>query len=385
VRRGRDTVSGIRLLAVGDAASASAKLRGHRDVKAVLSKAGDHAAVLAGKGTRVDLHTAAPKAAGAALVCLTGSRAHVSRLQSLAADRGLRLGESGLLRDGKPLKGTSEEAIYEALGLPFIEPELREDRGEVEAALAGALPNLVRLSDLQGDLHTHTDWTDGRSPMEAMVVEAVARGLRYIAVTDHTPRTSVAGGMGWPRHLQQHKAIDTVNRAIEDAGHDFRILKGAEVDILKDGRLDLPSKALRELEVVVASLHFREGQSAKQLTQRVLAAMGKGDAHILGHPSGRLLDRRPAMEHDWTRLIEAARDQGWAFETDGQPWRQDLWDALLQQCKQEGVRCSVSSDAHSTTELAYIENAVVQARRGWLEKRDVLNTRSADALLKLLA
>jgi DNA polymerase (family 10) len=385
IRRGRDTVAGVDLVAMGDGSAAIAKLRGHRDVTSVLSAGAAKASVLLGKGLHVDLRTTAAEDAGAVQAWWTGSRAHVERLRALAKDKGLAFSATGLRRDGKPVAAPTEAAFYKTLGLSVIEPELREDRGEIEAALARKLPKLVTLADLKGDLHTHTDWTDGRSPLKAMVVEAVARGLRYIAVTDHTPRTSVAGGMAWPRHQQQHKAIDAVNEALEGAGHKFRLLKGAEVDILKDGRLDLPSKALKELDVVVASLHFREGQSSNQLTARALAAMGTGDAHILGHPSGRLLDKRPPIEHDWTRLIEAAGDQGWAFETDGQPWRQDLWDTLLQQCKQAGVRVSVSSDAHSTAELAYIENSLVQARRGWLEKADVLNTRTADQLLKLLA
>ena len=279
----------------------------------------------------------------------------------------------------------NEEEIYAKLGLPPIPSELREDRGELQAAVAGTLPKLVTLADLKGDLHIHTDATDGQSSLESMAKAAIKRGLRYIAVTDHTPRTAIAGGMPWARFQSQFKVVDRLNQGFEDAGIDFRILKGAEVDILKDGRLDLPARAFDDLEVVVASLHFREDQSPKELTERALTAMATGHAHILGHPSGRMMGKRDPIEHDWMRLIEAAKDQGWALECDGAPRRQDLWDTVVHHCKKAGVRISIDSDAHATNELGYIQWSLDQARRGWMEKDDVLNTRSADELLKLLA
>jgi DNA polymerase (family 10) len=383
-RRRKDTIGDLDLIAVGDHAAAAKALESHHEVAHVIATGPAKTSVRLAKGLQVDLRSVPAESFGAALVYFTGSREHNVALRALARKKGLTLNEYGLFEGKRQVAGRTEEEVYGALGLPWVPPELREDRGEVEAALKGTLPTLVTLADLKGDLHTHTDWTDGHSTLEAMAKAAARRGLKYIAVTDHTPRTSIAGGMRWERHLEQHKAIDRVNRRFEDAGKDFRLLKGAEVDILKDGSLDLPPDALESLDVVVASLHFREKQSPQELTERVLKAMGTGHADILGHPSGRMMPKRPPMEHDWTRLIDAAKEQGWAFEADGQPWRQDAWDTLLHHCKKAGVRIAVDSDAHSTGELAYIEIGLDQARRGWAEKDDVLNTRTAKDLVRLL-
>jgi DNA polymerase (family 10) len=387
-RRLRDTIADLDFVAAGDEAAAQAAmdaLAGHLEVGQVLNRGPTKMAVRLTKGMQVDLRVVPPESFGAAMVYFTGSKDHNVALRALASKKSWKLNEYGLFDGERRLAGASEREVYKALGLPSIPPELREDRGEVQAALAGKLPTLVSMADIRGDLHTHTDATDGHSTLEAMAKAAMRRGLKHMAVTDHTPRTSIAGGMPWPRFQQQFKLVDKLNKGFEDKGVDFRILKGAEVDILKDGKLDLPTPALKELEVVVASLHFREKQSSQELTERVLKAMGSGHADILGHPSGRLLGKREPMEHDWTRLIDAAKDQGWAFECDGSPWRQDLWDTVVHHCKKAGVRIATDSDAHATSELAYMQWAVDQARRGWMERDDVLNTRSADDLLKLLA
>lgn len=384
-RRKRDTVADLDLVAVGDAAAAMDALQGHATVGHVLNRGPTKTSVRLTKGMQVDLRVVPPESFGAALVYFTGSKEHNVRLRALAQEKGWKLNEYGLFEGETRIAGASEEEVYGALGLPVIPPELREDRGEVEAAVAGRLPKLVTVADVKGDLHTHTDWTDGSNTLETMAKAAVKRGLSYMAVTDHTPRTAVAGGMPWARHLQQHRLVEQVNRSFEEEGVKFRVLKGAEVDILKDGKLDLPTEAFAHLDVVVASLHFREKHTPDQLTGRVLAAMATGHAHILGHPSGRLLGKRPPMELDWSRIIDAAADQGWALECDGSPWRQDAWDTLLHQAKKAKVKVATDSDAHSTGELEYMEWAVDQARRGWLEPKDVLNTRTADQLLNLLA
>lgn len=386
-RRLRDTVADFDFVAVGDEKAAQAAmdaLAGHLEVAQVLNRGPTKMSVRLTKGMQVDLRVVPPESFGAAMVYFTGSKEHNVALRALAIRKKWKLNEYGLFAGEKRIAGATEADVYKALGLPVLPPELREDRGEVQAALAGTLPRLVSKSDLQGDLHTHTDATDGHSSLESMANAAIKRGLRYMAVTDHTPRTSIAGGMPWPRFQSQFKLVDRLNKGFEDKGVDFRILKGAEVDILKDGKLDLPNSALEQLEVVVASLHFREKHTPRQLTDRVLAAMGTGHADILGHPSGRLLGKREPIEHDWTRLIEAAKDQGWAFECDGSPWRQDLWDTVVHHCKKAGVRIAIDSDAHATGELAYQQWALDQARRGWMEKDDVLNTRSAGELLKIL-
>jgi DNA polymerase (family X) len=384
-RRKRDTVADLDFVAVGGAAAAMDALAAQPEVGRVLNRGPTKSSVQLTKGMQVDLRVVPPESWGAALLYFTGSKEHNVRLRALAQGKGWKLNEYGLFDGDRRIAGATEDEVYEALGLPFIAPELREDRGEVEAALAGKLPTLVTREDLKGDLHTHTNWTDGANTLETMAKAARSRGLEYIAVTDHTPRTAIAGGMPWARHQKQHRLVDELNRQYGKEGLDFRILKGAEVDILKDGRLDLPVAGLAGLDVVVASLHFRERQSPKELTDRVLKAMGTGVCDILGHPSGRLLGKRPGMEHDWTRVLDAAKDQGWAVECDGSPWRQDLWGELLHQAKTSKVKVALDSDAHSTSEFDYLEWAVDQGRRGWLEPKDVLNTRSAKQLLKLLA
>lgn len=383
-RRRADIVRDLDFVVQGPIEAARKALAHHPEVADVgPPKDGSVRATLT-KGMEVDVRAADADAFGAAWLMETGSRTHVDQLVAHAAAKGLRLARDGLWKGRRRVAGDDEDGVFAALGLAPIPPELREGEGEVEAAARGRLPRLVEAADLQGDLHTHTVDTDGANTLETMARAAAHRGLKWMAVTDHTQRTAIAGGMTWAGFQRQHKVTDQLNARFEDEGLDFRILKGAEVDILKDGRLDLTPTQLDQLEVVVASLHFRERQEPKLLTARVLKAMGTGKAHVLGHPSGRLIGKRPPMEHDWEVLLHAARDQGWAFEVDGSPWRQDAWGGLVRQGKRLGVRFALDSDAHSTHELTYQHDALQQGRKGWLEKDDVLNTRDADGLLKML-
>lgn len=384
-RRRRDTVRDLDFVVAGSLDAARKALERHPDVAEVVKQDEDLLTLRLTKGMLVDVRATTPEAFGAQWMLDTGTAQHLTALHAHAKSRKLRLTPQGLMRGGARVAGAHEEDVFAKLGLAPIPPELREGNGEVEAAAADRLPGLVEVADLRCDLHTHTVDSDGAHTLETMARAAHARGLAYFAVTDHTSRTAIAGGMKWPGFQRQRKLVDQVNRRLEDDGVDFQVLHGAEVDILKDGALDLAPKELDELDVVVASLHFRERQTGAEHTARVLKAMGTGKADVLGHPSGRLLGRRPPMEHDWTLLLEAARDQGWAFEIDGSPWRQDVWGDLALQGKRMGVRFAVDSDAHSTHELAYQQHALEQARRGWLEPKDVLNTRTAKQLLKMLA
>lgn len=383
-RRRSDTVRDLDFVLQGDEAAVRAALAGLPDVAEVTGAKDGVVTARLTKGMLVDVHLATTEAFGAAWLLATGTPAHGEALRARAKARKLRLGPDGLWSGRRRVAGASEEDSFAALGLAPIPPELREGDAEVKAAAAGTLPDLVQQADLKGDLHTHTTDSDGAHSLEAMARAAQRKGLSYMAVTDHTSRTAVAGGMKWPAFQRQHKAIDRLNAKLDDEGIPFRVLKGAEVDILKDGRLDLEPGQLEQLDIVVASLHFREQHPPELLTARVLKAMGTGKAHVLGHPGGRLLGKRPAIEHDWEVLLHAAKDQGWAFEVDGSPWRQDAWGALVRQGQRLGVRFALDSDAHATSELAYQRFAVEQGRRGWLAAKDVLNTRDADALLKLL-
>ncbi|HUR61205.1 MAG TPA: PHP domain-containing protein [Candidatus Thermoplasmatota archaeon] len=309
----------------------------------------------------VAVRFATPAQMGRALLESTGSQAHVAQLRGLAkAQR----------RRWPPAAG--EAACYEALGLAFIEPELREGEGEVEAAREGRLPDLVTLADLKGDLHMHTYATDGASSVEAMAKASRHRGLSYVAITDHTQRTSIAGGLT-PDEMRKHLAhIAEVNDQAKAERWGITILKGAEVDILRHG-LDLPDDVLDELDLVVCSLHHRDRQEGPELTRRTLEAMEHPCAHILGHPTGRMLGRRPPMDLDWDKLLDAALDQGWALEVDGQAYRMDPPHPIIRRAAALGIPFSLSSDAHSVPEMQFQENAVQQARRGWVAKGQVLN------------
>ena len=384
LRRLSDTVGDLDFLIAGPLDAARKALDGHPEVDGIVADKGNVLTVRLTNGLHVDVRSATPQAFGAAWMLTTGTPKHNEDLARHTKTKGFRLRDDGLFKGRKRVDCSTEDEVYAHLHLQSIPPELREGTGEVEAAAKGKLPELVTLADLTGDLHTHTVDSDGADTLEAMARAALKRGLSYIAVTDHTSRTSIAHGMKWPGFQRQAKLIAKLNDAFADEGTDFRILRGAEVDILKDGSLDLAPKELEQLDVVVASLHFRERQTGKEHTQRVLKAMGTGKAHILGHPSGRMLGRRPAMDLHWPRLLDAAKDQGWAFEVDGSPWRQDVWGELVRLGKETGIRFALDSDAHATHELGYQAHALDQARRGWLEADDVLNTRTVKQLLKML-
>ena len=384
-RRLADTVRDLDFLVQGSLDAARKALEVHPEVDEVVEQTAEQLTVRLTKGMLVDVRAAEADSFGPAWMLATGSPNHLEALHAHAKSKGLQLRDTGLWKGRRHVAGADEEDVFAALGLQPIPPELREGTGEVTAAAAGTLPRLVERSDLRGDLHTHTVDSDGANTLETMARAAAKRGLSYMAVTDHTSRTAIANGMKWPGFQRQRKLVDAVNAKLADEGIAFEVLHGAEVDILKDGRLDLEPGQLEQLDVVVASLHFRERQSGREHTERVLKAMGSGKAHVLGHPSGRLIGRRPPMEHDWHRLLEAARDQGWAFEVDGSPWRQDVWGEVVRLGKHLGVRFALDSDAHSTHELGYQDHALDQGRKGWLEKGDVLNTRTAKQLRKMLA
>ncbi|MFO1534287.1 MAG: PHP domain-containing protein [Thermoplasmatota archaeon] len=293
-----------------------------------------------------------------ALVEATGSEAHLAALRKRAKAR----------KPGWPAAHGSEASFYKALGLPWIAPELREGDGEVEAAEAGTLPDLVELGDLKGDLHMHTEATDGASSIEVMAEASRKRGLSYVAITDHTQRTSIAGGLK-PAEMREHlRRIDAAN----DAAAGITILKGAEVDILRNG-LDLPDDVLDEMDVVVCSLHHRDRADGPELTRRVLQAMEHPKAHILGHPTGRLIGRREPMDLDWDKVLEHALDHGWALEVDGQAYRMDPPVPIVRRAAALGIPFALDSDAHSIKEMKFQRNAVDQARRGWVDKKQVLN------------
>lgn len=301
-------------------------------------------------------------------------------LRQLAQQQGLKLNEYGLFKGEQSVAGATEESVYAAVGLPWIPPELRENRGEFEAARAGRLPKLIELADLKGDLHAHTKATDGRNSMKEMVEAARQRGFEYLAITDHSRRLAMAHGLDPKRLFEQLEEIDRLN----DASPGLTILKGIEVDILEDGSLDLPDEDLGRLDLVVGAVHSHFRLSREKQTERILRAMDRPHFTILAHPSGRLIDERAPYEVDMPRVIRHAWERGCVLEVNAHPIRLDLTDTDCQMAKEEGVLVSIDSDAHSTLDFENLRYGVGQARRGWLEKSDVLNTRSLQSLRPLL-
>lgn len=382
LRRGRETVGDLDLLVTAENPRAvMERLTAGAEVQRVLEKGVTRASVVLKSGLQVDVRAVAPVSFGAAWLYFTGSKAHNIALRKLAQDQGLKLNEYGLYRGKQRLAGDTEEAVYTALSLPFIEPELREDRGEVEAARSGVLPRLVQLSDLRGDLHAHSKDSDGYDSVEAMAKAARAQGLRYLAITDHTKRLAFVHGLDADGLSRQIDRIDEINARLSD----IVLLKGVEVDILDDGALDLPDAILRRLDLVVGAIHSGFGLTRDKQTDRLLRAMDRPCFSLLAHPSGRLINERPPCDIDLPRVIRKARERGCFLELNAHPARLDLTDVACRMAKSEGVLVSINSDAHSRLQYDNLRFGVSQARRGWLQAGDVLNTRTLSQLRPLLA
>jgi DNA polymerase (family 10) len=339
-----------------------------------------HARVRLYDGLEVRLHLADAHNWGAALVWHTGSSAHLERLASLAAQRGLRLTAEGLFADDRVLASATEEDVYAALGLPWIAPELREDQGEIQAALQGSLPHLIGIEDLRGDMHCHTNWTDGVNSLEDMAIAARARGYQYMALTDHSRSLAITNGLSLERLEEARRLVQRVNHQLAP----FVVLLGTEMDILADGSLDYPDETLASLDYVSASVHSRFKQPESEMTSRIVRAVRHPLVHTLNHPHGRLLNSRPAYAVNMQQVIETAATAGCALEVSADPARMDLDGGWARRVRAAGGRCTVSSDAHSILDFENIWLGIGSARRGWLEPADVLNTRSLEALRELL-
>ncbi len=386
-RRRSDTIGDLDILATGkESAPIMERFVRHEEVEEILSEGPTRSTIRLKSGLQVDLRVVPEESFGAALHYFTGSKAHNIAVRGRAVERGLKINEYGVFREEKPIAGRTEEEVYGAVGLPYIPPELREDRGEIRAAENGALPRLVALKELRGDLHSHTDATDGRFPLEEMARAARERGYEYLAITDHTQSLTVVRGQDPKRIRAQMKAIDRLNADLErdGGGRPFRVLKSAEVDILEDGSLDLPDDVLKELDLTVCSVHSKFDLPRKQQTERIIRAMDDRYFTILGHPTGRLIPRREPYQIDLERVVEAARERGCYLEVNAQPERLDLTDVHCLMAKRGGVKVAISTDSHSITSLDAMRYGIDQARRGWLTPDDVLNTRSWKALAKLV-
>ena len=389
LRRGRETIGDIDILAAGsDPAALSRALVSMNGVVRVLAAGETKSSVRLGTGIQVDLRVVDEGAFGAALLYFTGSKQHNVLLRERAIKRKLRLNEYGLFPDGpredeapqkrgvKPVATATEESVYQALGLPWIPPELREDRGELDSVL----PDLIELSDITAELHAHTLASDGRFTIEGLAEEARARGFHTVAVTDHSKSSVQANGLS-PERLREH--IEAVREADRAAGG-ITILAGAEVDILTDGRLDYDDDLLAELDIVIASPHAALRQDPETATRRLVAAIKHPLVHILGHPTGRMINRREGLRPDLGALIEAAREHDTALEINANHFRLDLRDTHVRAAVEAGVLLSINTDAHRPEHFDYLRYGILTARRGWLTAKHCINTWSKQKLRRWL-
>jgi DNA polymerase (family 10) len=380
-RRRRETVGDLDVLATCDHSNeVMAAFVDYEDVKKLVAKGDTKSAVVLRSGMEVDLRVVPQESYGAALHYFTGSKAHNIAIRHLGVKKGLKINEYGVFRGDDRVAGKTETEVYEMVDLPYIEPELRENLGEVEAAQQKQLPRLITLEDIKGDLHTHTKATDGRNTLEEMAQAAQERGYEYLAITNHSKRVSMAHGLTAEDLAREIQEIDRLNGKFRG----FALLKAIELDILPDGSLDLPDEILKELDLTVCSVHYNINLSREQQTERIIRAMDNPYFNILAHPTGRLINRRNPYEVDLERLLEAARERGCFMELDSQPDRLDLADIHCKLAKDMGVKIAVDTDAHSTAELTFMRFGISQARRGWLETGDVVNTRTWKEMRKLL-
>jgi len=385
LRRWRETVGDIDILVVSKAPEAVIERFTHlEEVERILAGGGTKGSVITKDGIQVDIRVVEARSYGAALCYFTGSKEHNIRLREMAIKKGLKLSEYGVFKKAgkteRMIAGATEEEVYEALELPFIPPEIREDAGEIEAAKAGALPELVSMRDIKGDLHCHSDYSDGAEPLSVVAEAARKRGYRYLLITDHSKSLTIANGLSDERRLAQIAEIDRLNARRMD----FRLLKGAEVDILPDGSLDMSEGLLERLDLVYVAIHSKFKMPRAEMTKRVIRALEHPRANILAHPTGRLIGARDAFEIDMDAVIRAAARTGTAIEINAHPARLDLDASNCRKAAELGVMIAIGTDAHLLPELEHMIYGVGTARRGWLTKRNVVNTRAATQLLSLL-
>jgi len=380
-RRRKETVGDLDILVTCKKGSKVVeRFVGYEDVRKVVSKGKTRSTVVLRSGVQVDLRVLPQVSYGAALHYFPGSKSHNIAVRKLGSEKGFKINEYGVFKDKKRMSGKTEKEIYGKVGLSYIEPELRENRGEIDAARKDKLPDLIKLNDLRGDLHAHTKETDGDNSLEEMAQAAKDRGYDYMAITEHSKKVTVARGMDADRLKRQMEKIDHLNEKLDG----ITLLKGIEVDILKDGSLDLPDEVLKELDLTVCAVHYHRNLSGERQTERIIRAMDNPNFNILAHPTGRLINERKPYDVDMDKIMEAASDRGCFLEINAQPDRLDLSDRYCKMAGEMKLKVVISTDAHSVTDLAFMRFGVDQARRGWMEAGDILNTRSWKQLKKML-
>ena len=393
VRRRKETVGDADILVVSDTPKPIMDyFVSMPEVTRVYAHGESKSAVKLKSGLDVDLRVVPEESYGAALNYFTGSKDHNIALREIAIKKGYKLNEYGLFQKTKKgeerIAGITEEEIYRVLGLDYIDPEIREMTGEIEAARKNELPKLVRREDLMGDLQVQTNWSDSENSIEEMAIAAMKLGFEYIAITDHTKRLAMTHGLDEKKMLEQIKEINRVNQKLKESplskNKNFRILKGTECDILKGGSLDLPDSVLEKLDVVGASVHSYFNLTKEEQTERIKRAMRNSNVDIIFHPTGRLIQRREPYKVDVGELIKIAKETKTVLEIDAYPDRLDLKDEYIRKCVEVGVKMAIDSDAHSAAHFSFLEYGVAQARRGWAERKDIINAWPLEKMLSML-
>jgi len=330
------------------------------------------------EGFDMDIRVVSAKSYGSALQYFTGSKEHNIATRKIAIAKGLKLNEYGVFRGEKQIAGKNEEEVYKVLGMAWVPPELRENQGEIKAALKGKLPKLVELEDIKGDLHTHSKWNGGHNSILEMAETAMKRGYEYLGITDHTKFLRIEHGLDEKRLALQRKKIDKLNQKFKN----FKILQGCEANILSDGLVDIRDKSLKKLDYVIAGIHSSMKMPKEKMTERIVQAMKNSYIKIISHPTGRILKRRDEYQVDFDKILRAAKQFGVILEINSYPERLDLNDQNIRRAKEAGVKMVINTDAHHRDQLRFIEFGVAQARRGWVEKRDIINTQPLEKLLK---
>ncbi|KKP54885.1 MAG: PHP domain protein [Parcubacteria group bacterium GW2011_GWA1_33_6] len=352
-------------------------------VKKIWGKGGTKASVHMADGFDMDLRIVPEKSYGAALQYFTGSQAHNIATRKIAIDKGLKLSEYGLFKGSKIIAGKTEEEVYRALGLPYIAPELREDQGEIDTALKNTLPDLVELKDIKGDLHCHSNWNGGENSIEVMARSAMDLGYEYIGISDHTKFLKIENGLDEKKLLKQKEAIKKINENYKKKGIKFRVLHGCEANILNDGSIDIKDEVLAQLDYVIAGVHSTLKMEKGELMERIEKAMKNPNVDIFAHPTGRIVGQRDEYQIDFDKILQIAKNTGTILEINSSS-RLDLRDLYIRRAKAEGVKMIINTDSHKKEQLLLMEYGAMQARRGWAEKNDIINTLPAEELLKSL-
>jgi DNA polymerase (family X) len=381
VRRMKETIGDVDFLVLSDdPAKVTDYFVSMPEVVQILEKGKTKSAVKLNTGMNADIRILPEESFGAALQYFTGNKPHNIVLRRIAQDKGWKLNEYGVFQKNKQIAGRTEEEVYEKLGLRWIPPELRENTGEIEAAKKGELPNLVEFKDLKGDLQVHSKWTDGQNSIRELAEQAKKNGLEYIVISDHSKYLAMTGGLDEKQLLKQAKEIDQVNKQVDG----ITVLQGVELNILKDGRLDISDEALKKLDMASAAVHSHFDMDKEEMTKRVLKAVENPNVDVLLHPTAREIQRRDPIQLDLEKVMQAAKDNGTILDIDSYPDRLDLKDEHVKKAVEIGAKLGISSDSHSTAHLHYLELGVAQARRGWATAKDIVNTRKLEAFRKLL-